>query len=240
MEAYSNKPFFVVEGNIGSGKSTFLKILNQYLNMQVIYEPHQRWQNVDGENILDYFYKDPSRWAYTFQTYAFITRLQELENKNSNFPCAIMERSIFSDRYCFSKNCYEMGMMNTLEWKLYKDLFNSIVSENVNLRPSGFIYLQTDPEICYQRLIKRNRTEENNVSLDYLKLLHEKHEAWLVEKKVDVWLKDIPILIIKSNEDFEDNISINKKHVTQIADFLLNECSLPKSLTLQHGVLANL
>ena len=79
MHAQNNQKYFVVEGNIGAGKSTFLKVINTFLNAQVVYEPHEKWQNVGGENLLENFYADTQRWAYTFQTYAFITRILERE-----------------------------------------------------------------------------------------------------------------------------------------------------------------
>ncbi len=74
-DARAAKKSFLVEGNIGAGKSTFLKIISQYLDIQIIYEPHQKWQNVAGHNLLEQFYKDPKRWAYTFQSYAFVSRV---------------------------------------------------------------------------------------------------------------------------------------------------------------------
>ena len=49
---------FIVEGNIGAGKSTFLKIIQKHLDVQVVFEPHEKWQKViDGQNLLDKFYK---------------------------------------------------------------------------------------------------------------------------------------------------------------------------------------
>ena len=64
-----NKKVLILEGNIGAGKSTFLKILKNNLNVDIIFEPTDKWQDVENEgNILDLFYKDTKRWAYTFQT----------------------------------------------------------------------------------------------------------------------------------------------------------------------------
>ena len=184
MHAHTNQKYFVLEGNIGAGKSTFLKVINTFLNAQVVYEPHEKWQNVAGDNLLDRFYADTQRWAYTFQTYAFITRILEREKaaRRNAQPFQILERSVYSDRYCFAQNCYELGLMNALEWKLYQEWFSWLV-DTYTTRPSGFIYLQTDPKICYKRLLKRNRSEEAGVSLEYLELLHNKHEKWLIEKR---------------------------------------------------------
>ncbi len=233
MHAQPEHKYFVVEGNIGAGKSTFLRIITEYLNAQVVYEPHQKWQNVGGENLLERFYSDTQRWAYTFQTYAFVTRVleRELQAKECTSPFQILERSVYSDRYCFAQNCYEMGVMNALEWKLYQEWFSWLV-DNYMAKPSGFIYMKTDPEICYKRLLKRNRSEEAGVSKEYLKLLHDKHESWLVQKEgVAPYLKDTPVLVIHCDEDFESNPRIQQEHMAKIAQFLEVQYSIPTAVS---------
>jgi len=215
---------FIVEGNIGAGKSTFLKMIKDYLNVQIVYEPLTKWQSVGGtsENILEKFYNDTSRWAYSFQTYAFITRIMEQEEhaKINTYPTQILERSVYSDRYCFAKNCFESGTMTSLEWKLYQEWFTWLV-DNYTVKPSGFIYMQTDPLVCYQRLQKRNRSEESVVPIEYLQKLHDKHEEWLIEKiGVAPYLKDTPVLILNCNDDFEHNIAQQERHVEKIVAFL--------------------
>ena len=46
-------------------------------NTQVVPEPVEKWQNVDGkwENMLKAFYDDPQGNAYIFQNYVFVTRV---------------------------------------------------------------------------------------------------------------------------------------------------------------------
>ncbi len=43
-------------------------------------EPIDKWQNVDGKgaNMLDEFYSNPKRFAYTFQNYVFVTRVMQV------------------------------------------------------------------------------------------------------------------------------------------------------------------
>jgi deoxyadenosine/deoxycytidine kinase len=229
-QARKDKRYFVVEGNIGAGKSTFLKIINHYLNAPIIYEPLYRWQNVNGENILEHFYQDPQRWAYSFQTFAFVTRIQEQEKYfKQDAPFYIVERSVYSDRYCFAKNCYEMGLMSSLEWKLYQEWFNWTV-EHYTTKPSGFIYLQTKPEISYQRLLKRKRPEEASVALSYFELLHEKHESWLLNSE------NLPVLVLSCDEDFENNIEVQKKHMLQIVQFLEKTYAIPMHVSMQPSI----
>lgn len=97
---------FCVEGNISVGKTTFLqRIANETIELrdlvEVVPEPISKWQDVgpDHFNILDAFYAEPQRYAYTFQNYVFVTRvMQERESSGGIKPLRLMERSVFSDR----------------------------------------------------------------------------------------------------------------------------------------------
>ena len=215
---------FIVEGNIGAGKSTFLKIINEYLHVQVVPEPLEKWQNVAGskENILEKFYADSNRWAYSFQTYAFITRvIAQAEHAARNpYAVQILERSVYSDRYCFAKNCFELGSMNALEWQLYKEWFAWLV-ETYTVAPAGFIYLRTDPAVAYERVVKRIRHEESAVPLAYIEKVHQKHEEWLVQKMgITQTLQDTPVLILDCNPEFENDKAEQERHITAIMNFI--------------------
>lgn len=218
----SSKRHFIIEGNIGAGKSTFLKIIDGFLDIHPVFEPHKKWQQVqDGENLLEKFYTDINRWAYTFQTYAFVSRVIEQREAElaSEVNSLVIERSVYSDRYCFAKNCFELGVMSSLEWELYKEWFGWLV-EQYTIKPAGFIYLQTEPEICFSRMKRRSRGEESTVNLDYLMRLHDKHEQWLLQK-IDIapYLQDVPVLVLDCNKEFERNLDEQLKHATTIAEF---------------------
>ena len=107
MQASQKKRItFCVEGNISVGKTTFLqRIANETIELrdlvEVVPEPINKWQDVgpDHFNILDAFYAEPQRYAYTFQNYVFVTRvMQERESSGGIKPLRLMERSVFSDR----------------------------------------------------------------------------------------------------------------------------------------------
>ncbi len=222
--------FFIVEGNIGAGKSTFLRLIQKHLAVDIIYEPHEQWQKVGGqENLLEKFYADTPRWAYTFQTYAFVTRImaQEAHAIQNKGGACLLERSVFSDRYCFARNCFEQGTMTALEWKLYQEWFAWLVDQYTT-KPTGFIYLRTDAQVCYERLVKRNRHEESAVPLQYLEQLHNKHEQWLIHKQgIASYLEQTPVLVLDCNEDFEHNPKVIENHCRLIANFLNDKFNIP-------------
>lgn len=214
--------WIIVEGNIGAGKSTFLRLAQRHLNVGVVLEPHEKWQQVGATgNLLDNFYLDPKRWAYTFQSYAFITRLivQQQYTEQALSKTCFLERSVFSDRYCFAKNAYELGNMTDLEWHIYKEWFSWFMNHYAQ-KPTGFIYLRVDPTVCFKRMNMRNRNEESLVPLDYLKQLHEKHESWLVHKNnIETMLHDVPVLVLECNDEFEHDEKEQQNHMEKILNF---------------------
>ena len=56
-----------VEGNIGTGKTTFLSFLKKNIeHSEVVYEPVDEWLSLtdsDGDNILQKFYENQHRWS---------------------------------------------------------------------------------------------------------------------------------------------------------------------------------
>lgn len=45
------------------------------------------------------------------------------------------------------------------------------------------MYLRTTPEVVYERMRKRARSEESCVPLKYLEELHKLHEDWLIANR---------------------------------------------------------
>lgn len=175
--------WFIIEGNIGSGKTTLLEKLNENINYEVIKEPVDLWQNIKGDNnknILQSFYEDPKRYAYLFQTIVFKTRLQSLDHPQIK-PVRFSERSIWTDRNVFGKLCINMGNMNELEKNAYYSWFNWL-EDKFFRKPDGIIYVYATPTTCNKRMKERNRVEESEVPLEYLKETHKYHEEWLQNK----------------------------------------------------------
>ncbi|CAL5221461.1 g3654 [Coccomyxa viridis] len=180
-----------VEGNISSGKSTFLQELMKGSlelkdKVEVVPEPVDKWQEVRSNagrpavNLLDAFYRDPRRFAYTFQNYVFLTRyMQAKESEDCGAALRLLERSVFSDRMVFVRAVHEANWLSDMELSIYDSWFDPLISSLDALVPDAFIYLAASPETCMRRLKLRGRDEEGAVSLEYLGSLHSKHEEWL-------------------------------------------------------------
>lgn len=190
-----------VEGNIGTGKSTFLKNLDKddlkrRYKYEVLYEPVDDWQE---KGILEEFYKDPKRYCYTFQSYCLFTRFQMLKkiDKRDDLKFVFIERSIFSDNNVFAKSCKSINQMNQLEYDIYNSWFNHF--NTIHSNDYYHIYLQLDPQTCLERIKKRSRNEETSISIDYLKLLHNSHDNWLINNEKCIKIYDNKELLDAGN-----------------------------------------
>lgn len=215
---------YILEGNIGAGKSTFLSLIQKNLaHVDITLEPVYNWQKkVYGQSLLANFYQDTKRWAYSLETFAMICRVREhikdQEHTNLN---RIIERSIYSGHYCFSLNGYKQGFMSDIEWQLYNHWFNFLIPQKCK-PPRGFIYLQADPNVAYQRIKKRNRLAEKKITFAYLEQIHEHHETFLIEKKgILPELKNVPILVLDCNKEFETDAQELQKHMNAVQNFLI-------------------
>ena len=203
---------YFVEGNIGSGKSTFLKRLST--EFKVVQEPVDEWSKMknasSGKSILEEFYEDPERNAYLFQSIAFRSRVKTITDIDAT-DVVIVERSIYTDRMVFAEVSREAGNMNDIEWNDYTEWFDFVV-EHIGFKPKGFIYLRTGPEKSHERIIRRDRSGESNITLEYLMRLHQRHDKWLVNES--------NVLVLDVTEEFESNPEHLERMIQKVRDFV--------------------
>ena len=213
----NNEPIIIfIEGNIASGKSTLTQLLADNIeNSQAITEPLNEWQKMtdkDNKNILEYFYSDMNKYALPFQIFACISRIEKLEEIDKSKKYIFIERSIFSDKHIFAKNCKEIGLFNDIIWKLYLKLFSWIQNQlKINEDNINIIYLKSSPDISFERLQTRSRSEENEVSSEYLHAIHERHEEWLNNDRNNM-------LVLDANQSFKDDRNILFSYIDKITN----------------------
>lgn len=188
-----------VEGNIGCGKTTLLNYFEGLQNCEVVAEPVEKWQNIEGYNALGLMYKDPERWGMALQTYIQLTMLQIHSQKQAK-DVRLMERSIYSAKYCFTDNLYESGKMPGIEHVILTKWFEWILATQ-DIKVDLIVYLRTDPEVLHHRILKRCRKEEEGIPVVLLKALHQKYEDWLIHKKHPC---PADVLVIDANHTLEE------------------------------------
>lgn len=214
---------YIVEGNIGVGKSTFLELISKHIpQIDVVKEPKNNWINqIFGQSLLENFYKEPKRWAYTMETLAMICRSRDhISEQHKSDQVVVMERSIYSGHYCFAINGFHSGFFTPIEWDIYNKWADFILTQKC-LPPKGFIYLKATPQVCMERIRKRNRISEKKITISYIKQLDHWHEKFLAKKEeVTDNIKDVPVLTLNCNQDFLENEQNMQKMLVMLQNFI--------------------
>ncbi|KAJ3639510.1 hypothetical protein Zmor_002867 [Zophobas morio] len=186
----------IVEGNIGSGKTTFLNYFQQFDDVNVLAEPVNKWRNCNGYNLLEKMYIDPKKWSFTFQSYVQLTILQH-HTLMTRHPIKLMERSIYSARNCFVEQMARTGSIDCCSVSVMDEWFKW-AQESCDLSVDLIVYLRTSPKVAHERTLKRNRREEQSVPLEYFRDIHNLHEDWLIHNKFNC---PAPVLVIDADLD---------------------------------------
>ena len=210
-----------IEGNIGSGKSTLMKYLREAItSYSYVDEPLSKWdrfQDANGKTILQKFYEDQHKYAFSFQTMALLSRLTairdaiETEKRSSDPRPIVTERSLHTDKHVFATMLFDSGKIEDINYQIYLSWFDAFIQEcPIDL----VVYVKTDPAICQERIGKRLREGEEGIPLEYLQQCDAYHEKMLTELKR-------PTLILNGNEDMTENPNLLESWKNQIQDFVL-------------------
>ncbi|XP_053683752.1 deoxynucleoside kinase isoform X2 [Sabethes cyaneus] len=226
------KPFTVfIEGNIGSGKTTFLNHFQKFKqSVCLLTEPVEKWRNCGGVNLLDLMYKEPKRWAMPFQSYVTLTML-DMHTTSTDKSVKLMERSMFSARYCFVENMLANGMLHQGMYNILQDWYE-FIHANIHIQADLIVYLRTSPKIVFERMTKRARSEESCVPLKYLQELHELHENWLIH---GAFPRAAPVLVLDADLDLNDISSEYKRSETSILKPILIDNTNQQSILTSPG-----
>lgn len=208
-----------LDGNIGAGKSTLLnEIRDKIPEINYVDEPVGAWtalKNAEGTNLLELFYGDKKRWAYTFQNCAILTRLKNIQDAVNKLDSSkeephiiLSERSVLTDKYVFAEMLRDSGDIDPLEWELYDSWFNMFSKQ---FPINGIIYLSTSAATAKGRIKIRNRHGEENINIEYLDALDKQHKKWIANT-------DIPTLTLSTEVgvSLDDNIQKIKDYVEQL------------------------
>jgi deoxyadenosine/deoxycytidine kinase len=207
------------DGNIGSGKSTKVKDIENYYKEQgrtdiiFIQEPVDVWNSVvdeHGVTILSNYYKNQKRFAFRLQMLAYISRLSLLRDAvKKGYKYIITERCVGTDRNVFSKMLYDKGDIEHDEYIIYKKWYDEFISD---VPIGAIVYIKASPETCFERVNIRAR-EGENIPLEYLKECDKYHDEWINSE-------NIPKLVIDADINLKENPEANVGILCQIDTFI--------------------
>jgi deoxyadenosine/deoxycytidine kinase len=181
-----------IEGNIGSGKSTLMAELRQaYVNsphVVFLQEPVDEWNTVrdeEGRTMLEKFYANQTKYSFSFQMMAYISRLAVIRNAiRTNPRCVfISERCLHTDKYVFAKMLYDDHKIESVDYQIYNKWFDTFIED---FSVTNIVYLKADAELCMERIKSRGRDGENAIPLAYLQACGEYHDSMMKKMDCDI------------------------------------------------------
>jgi deoxyadenosine/deoxycytidine kinase len=186
---HREKRIISIEGNIGAGKSTLLEQIRQKIaadprlkpgQIVCMQEPVDLWESVKenstGESILKKFYKEPAKYAFAFQVMAYTSRLAAFQRIDPDCEVILCERSLEADRNIFAKMLRDDGMIDEVSYKVYQMLYDNTAGA---FPIDKVIYLDVSPTVCLERIGRRARDGEGQISLEYLTRCDEYYKEWM-------------------------------------------------------------
>lgn len=167
----------VTAGMIGAGKSTLTEIIAETFKTQAFYE------EVDNNPILDKFYEDPEKWAFSLQIYFLNKRFKAIKQALSD-DNNVLDRSIYEDAL-FTQINNEQGNISDVDMRIYNELLDNMMEELKGLpkkAPDLLIYLDADFDTILEHIKTRGREYEQCDNdpelLEYYRTLWEHYSEW--------------------------------------------------------------
>jgi thymidylate kinase len=178
-------PIISIEGNIGAGKSTLIQKIQQRAiqennkHIHIIPESLDIWEQIkDGDkSIFQLFYENKSKYGFAFQILTFLTITYNMMGhlqKMGKIDTIIIERSPISNIMIFGQMLYDDKIIGDAEFSILKYMVNGLM-----MPVDKIVYLRSTPPECMERVKERNREGEQDIEIDYLQKIHDKHESWL-------------------------------------------------------------
>lgn len=194
----------VIDGVVGVGKTTLMDLVSSELGYQKFLEP------VVDNPILDKFYHNRKRYAFTLQIFFLNKRFKMLKDAAKIKAKTVMDRSIYGD-LIFAKLLNKNKEMSNAEFDIYTELLANML-DHVDA-PKLMIYLKIDTDNAIKRIKNRGRDFEQIVEREYWENLNKEYNEYFENYNLS------PLLVIDASKyDMVNNLDDRKYIIKLISD----------------------
>jgi deoxyadenosine/deoxycytidine kinase len=183
----------VIDGNIGSGKTTQLNLLERK-GLRVRREPIDEWP-------LEEFYKDQKRWSFYFH----MVILQTLRPLKTN-DLVIYERSLLSSRWVFWPVLLKKNLVTKEEDATYSKFYDQFA-----WYPDLYIFLSKKPDIAWEHIQQRHQAGDSGVTKEYWLELDAEYRKLLRSVPCKVYVVNANRTVEEIHEEISKIISVENE-----------------------------
>lgn len=182
--------YIVIEGIIGSGKTTLAKMLSEEFNGKLVLE------KFEDNPFLPKFYANPDQYAFPLELSFLAERFQHISNELSVQD--LFTNFTISDYHVMKSLIFASNTLGMDEQKLFQTLYK-IIFQQVP-KPDLWVYLHISPDRALYNIRKRGRSYEQGIGSDYLEGINKGYLTFFKQQT-----GQRIILIDAENLDFVEN-----------------------------------
>ena len=183
----------VIDGNIGSGKTTQLNLLEK-IGHKVRREPIDEWP-------LEEFYQDPQRWSFYFHM-VILQTLRPLKTQD----LIIYERSLLSSRWVFWPVLLKKGIVTKEEDETYSKFY-----EQFAWYPDLYIFLSKNPDLAWEHIQKRHQAGDSGITQEYWLELDEEYQKLVQNVPCKVYIVNANRSVEEIHKEISKIISVENE-----------------------------
>lgn len=173
MSEPQKKSYISVSGVMGSGKTTFTRLISRALTIPLFEE------KVNENPYLAKYYAEPHKWAFKSQLFYLEEKIgQLLEVKRLLAESSVVQDTpIYQDSFSYARAQKLLGYMSDKEYDTYLDFLHS----RMPALPTPHLIVQLDAPVAVleERIKARARSFEQSIDRTYLELLVKLQNEWI-------------------------------------------------------------
>lgn len=191
---FNRFPYVVIEGPIGSGKTTLARMLADKFSVELLSE------KAEANPFLTRFYQDAQRYALPTQLFFLFQRSRQIED--------MAQRDMFgqptvSDFFLEKDPLFARLNLDDEEYSLYHQIYQHLQLKAP--KPDLVVYLQTPVDALMGRIEERNISYEQDMPREYIARLSDAYSEFFHSYDASPLLivNNEKLNIIKDQEAFD-------------------------------------
>ena len=176
-------PYIVIEGPIGSGKTTLARKFADRFKVNVLLE------NAEANPFLPKFYLDAQRYALPTQLFFLFQRSGQIRDLTQR---DLFSQATIADFFLEKDPIFAQMNLNDEEFALYRQIYQHLQLQAS--KPDLVIYLQTPVDALVERVNHRNVNYEQGIPREYLARLANAYSDFFHQYEAS------PLLIVNNEK----------------------------------------
>lgn len=167
MSIFNQFPYIVVEGPIGSGKTTLARMLADHFQVELLSE------KAEANPFLARFYQDAQRYALPTQLFFLFQRSRQIDDMTQRDMFA---QPTVADFFLDKDPLFARLNLDDEEYSLYHQIYTHLQLKAP--KPDLIIYLQTPVDALMNRIDERNISYEQGIPREYVARLSDAYSEF--------------------------------------------------------------